>query len=357
MDSIKSGTGSREDSGTDVLFCNSDSSEDDEEVVDDSDNENESTPRKKNASIKLKVPPNILKIDLEKVDKAIDEKDSTKIGLPKNNTERIGFMINAANPKPKTKLCEPLSPQRSFNSVSTFHDNNETKKIAKRSKIYEPMLYRGYSNTKFSIIFYRKYSSRRDDETGEQVKILHKVRFLHRFDSEAEEIFALPSGSGRSVVTQWADINFPLSIASATLVENSVTAKEVKLLYGNRYLTKSKMRTGEALNQNDEFYLRFTPRIYTIFHADINNAELMKILGTYKNSKMQVRMESIMFPGAKIDMNKYAELCEKLSSIYNDPNFPRYISRYRFREQDYFCLHFPSFQIEEFRWLLVQGTE
>ncbi len=159
------------------------------------------------------------------------------------------------------------------------------------------------------------------------MKNIHKVRFLHRSDSEVEEIFALPSGSGRCVLLQWADTNFPLSIASAILNEKSVTEKEVKNLFENRYLTRFKMKKGESLNTTPEFHLRFAPQVYTKFHANLKdgNDDMKEILGFDNGSKctMQVQLEAILFPNAVLDINKYSELCLKLSDIYNDPSLCR----------------------------------
>ncbi|KAG4068237.1 hypothetical protein HA402_007757 [Bradysia odoriphaga] len=266
-----------------------------------------STPRP-NRSIKLKNPPNIIKIDLDKVDRAIDS-----VGCPKNNEDRITFIIGAANRITAVDQSDP------------YPDSDATTDDEIEKKIYTSHPYHGYSNSKFELKFYHKYSTSTDDETGLQQEILRKVRFLHRKDPE--EIYALPSGAGQIWLTKWADTNFPLSIASAILKEKSVTAKEVKDLYGNHYLTKFKMRYGESLTDSSDFHLKFAPLIYTKFHANINdaNTELKKILGFYQKStvKVKVQGESIMFPGSVIDMNRYAEVCAKLTSIHNDPDIPR----------------------------------
>lgn len=256
---------------------------------------------------------------MEKVDNAIDKKDPTKIGVTKNNHERIAFMIEAANPKPRRK--------RVHRGIHSVVDSSNT---------YVSQSYKGFfdSTSEFELEFYHKHTFRTDDETQVKMKNLHKVRFLHRVhrsdsDSRIEEIFALPSGSGRSVVMQWADTNFSLSIASAALDGESVTGKSVKNLHENRYLTNFKMKTGESLSDTAEFHLRFAPQIYTKFAANINgdNVELKQLLGHNAGSevKVQVQLESILFPSAVIDINKYAELCGKLSAIYNNPDLPRYV--------------------------------
>lgn len=270
-----------------------------------------STPKVKRMknSVNYTNPLSIFKIDLEKVDLAIDKKDNRKIGTIKTNEERINFMIEFSNPKPKRR--------RAQQTTTTKHS------------IYEPKSFRGFfnSNSKFELVLFRKLTSLIDAETGEKMVRSQNIRFLYRHDGEAEEIFALPSGPSRSVVTPWTDTNFPLSVASAILDGKSVTEKEVKNLFENRYLTRFKMKKGEKLTSTPEFHLRFAPQVYTQFHANINdsNGELLKILGQSEGSqsKMQVRLESVLFPYKFGDINKYAELCAKLSSIYNNPHLPR----------------------------------
>lgn len=293
---------------------------DDEESTDNSDNESygiedvaHSTPKPKKTkpNIRIKIPLNIFKIDLDKVDTAIEKKDNRKRGQTKTNKERIDFMIDSYNPKPKKRKRGQQTNNgegSEFNLLQSYKGHFE-------------------SASKFQLLLYKKCTFCEDDETGEQMKKLHKVRYLSRHDDEAEEIFALPSGSGRSVVIQWADTNFPMSVASAILDGKSVTEKEVKNLFENRYLTRFKMKAGETLTTTPEFHLRFAPQIYTKFHATINdaNAELKEILGHNKGSKvkMQVQLESISFPGGVYDINEYADVCGKLSAISSNLNLPR----------------------------------
>lgn len=228
----------------------------------------------------------------------------------KTNESRIDFMINAANPKLKRKRGQNPCPLWKF---------------------YKKLQYKGHfdRSNRYKLLLYRKYTCKKDAETGDNVKMLQKIRFLHRDRTvdAAEEIFALPSGSGRYVVLQWADTNFPLSVASAILVEDTVTEKDVKNLFENRYLTRFKMKKGESLNTTPEFHLRFAPQVYTKFHASLKDGfdDLKRILGYKKvsNATMQVQLEAILFPNTKIDINKYSQLCGKLSEIDSNPNLER----------------------------------
>lgn len=276
-----------------------------DESIDPGDDQSCTVPIRKKTrprSVKLKISLSIFKIDIEKVDEAIK---NSKIATSKNNKARIDFIVEAANRKYKRK---------------------RERQSGQEQDLFVTHRYDGYTNTKFEFVYYQKISYSTDDETQQNTQKIQKIRFLHRCDS-VEEIFALPSGSGRHAVLQWADTNFPSSIASATLDPKSVTQKEVKNLYENRYLTKFKMKTGESLHTTPEFHLRFAPKIYTTYHANINdvNAELKSVLGHESESKlkMQVSLESVQFPGVVIDINQYADLCEKLSEIYNNPDLPR----------------------------------
>lgn len=72
-------------------------------------------------SIKLKTPLNIFKIDLEKVDRAIDKTDPAQAGELKTNEERIEFIISAANPKLKRKRGQKT---HQLLNQSNFYEKN-----------------------------------------------------------------------------------------------------------------------------------------------------------------------------------------------------------------------------------------
>lgn len=263
----------------------------DEESSDDSYYEERahSTPKTK-PNINMKIPLSIFKIDLGKVDHAMDIRVGSNNGGRSNNKERIKFMVDMSNPKPKRK--REYQPSAKPNA----------KPLAKG---YVQENYKGlYDSTEFDLMLFAKCTNGLDEETGVRITNVHKIRFLHRTDGEVDEIFALPSGPARSVVMAWSDTSFPLSIASAILVEKSVTEKEVKNLFENRYLSKFKMVKGETLTSTPEFHLRFAPKIYTKFNANINDAnnDLKKTLNRCGEPivKMQVRLESISFPSVVI---------------------------------------------------------
>lgn len=239
---------------------------------------------------------NIFKIDLEKVDEAMDKANVET--TTKDNEGRINFMVEA---------------MRERQSGEQQHS-------------YALKPYPGhYVSTKFKLMYCEKRTYVKDDEARHTSVNIQKIRFLHRSNSDVEEIFALPSGSGRYAVLQWADTNFPSSVASKTLHPESITDKEVKCLLENRYLTRLKMKKGEALQASSEFHCRFAPKVYTKYHAKINSAELSSVLGNDNDStvKMQVSLESVLFPSIRVGLSQYAEICEKLSEIYNDQNLPR----------------------------------
>lgn len=299
------------------IYVDSDSSYHEDEAAEDSDTEN--VPQNvslanemKPKAVKLSIPLSIFKIDLEKVDNAIDDDNEARVGRAKSNEQRIDFMVTASMPK---------SRKRKHGGAI----------VRPKPKFYVQRPYLGYfdPSNKFNLLLYRKCTYNEDEETGDKMKNVHKIRFLYRNDSEAEEIFALPSGSARSVVLKWADSSFPLSIASAILDGQSVTEKEVKNLFENRYLSRFKMKSGESLTEAPEFHLRFAPQIYTKFHANLKdgNVELKTILDAREGAKvkMQVQLQSISFPSGLSNINKYSKLCTKLSAIFNDPTLQRLV--------------------------------
>lgn len=230
--------------------------------------------------------------------------------ISKTNKQRILFMMQS-NVKP-IKFTKTIRPTKTV-----------------KTSEYKEQTYKGefQDTNKFKMILFSKCTHVDDEETWEKMMSIQKVRFLYRNDSEVDEIFALPSGSGRNVIMKWTDSSFPLSVASAILDVKSATEKEVKNLFDNRYLSSYKMIKGEKLSKTSEFYLRFAPQVYTKFHANINDANLdfKRILG-YSNEaevKVQIKMDSIMFPNAVNDMNKYSELCEKISAVHCNTKLPR----------------------------------
>lgn len=149
---------------------------------------------------------------------------------------------------------------------------------------------------------------------------LQTITFLYRSDdTPPNEIFALTSGASRSVVINWADTNFPMSVGTAIREKKSVTEKQVKSLHERQFINTSISRKGGSLNDSSDLQQQFGPKIYIGFHASTSNVHLQQIMGSGEEEQinMQVSKGSISFPAGVSDIDKCAEVCEVLSSIYN----------------------------------------
>ncbi len=239
------------------------------------------------------MPLKIFKIDLEKVDEAIDKKDCERLGKTKDNEERIAFMT-------MTNLGHPIADRK-----------RGSQNICN-------------ANGKFKLKEYTEEITDYYAETWDKKKNSLRILFIYRSDSEAEEIFALADGVSEGIVTDWADTSFPFSVASAILGEKSVETIAVKDLYNNRCVT-TQVCEGVPLNDPSNYSNLYGPNVCTKFNGTTSNVELKRILGKNEEAvlQMEVRPESISFPIGASDMDECLRFCEQLSAIDKDDNLAR----------------------------------
>lgn len=110
------------------------------------------------------------------MDIAIDKNGTENVGRNKNNERRIDFMIQSVNPNTKRKRGQ----------------------VKDRGYVLEQ--YRGHFDTssQFKLRFYQRCTFITDPEMAIKQRKIHKIKFLFGIDSD--DIYALPSGSGRSAL-------------------------------------------------------------------------------------------------------------------------------------------------------------